>query len=183
MKQLLTALFILSALFIASCTAATTTNNSDTGPVNYASNPGFESGLDGWSSSEYTGTGMVYLTNDCKSGSNSVYILCTNYNETNSLVQYVAYQMNKTYLLSAYLKDVPANYKCIEIELCDMSSNKLTVSYSNVIVMYGWTGWTNVGLVLGPTNIPGFIKVSFCVIKNNGGTAELFVDDVVLTNY
>lgn len=191
MKYFLKALLLLFAVIGVSCgdSVTTSTSSPDSGLVYDVVNPGFETGLNGWAETGLTDMGYVIITNECSNGLQAAYLFCNYTNSNNGykgLLQYVAYQVNKTYALSAYLKDGEPNYKIMMIELCDTASNSLIVPYTNIAkISDGWTGWTNVSLVLLPTNAPGFIKVMFKVEKNNSGTgyAELFVDDVVLTNY
>lgn len=178
-------LALITALFIASCTAAKTADSSSGGgSANIIANSSFESGLGGWTTTDSSlGTnGDIFLTNDTVDGSQAVCIRTTN-NGTVGLVQYVAYQTNKIYVLSAYLKDSIPNYKNMVLELCDTSSNTLIPQYLNIFREQTWTGWTNIVLQIPATNIPGFIKVKFYVEKNISGEAEFIVDNVMLSNY
>lgn len=190
MKYLLKALVLFFSIIGVSCGAGVTTSSStDSGLVYDIVNPGFEAGLSGWTETGLSDMGYVILTNECSNGVQSAYLYCDYTNSNNGykgLMQYVAYQNNRTYALTAFLKDGEPNYKIMMIELCDTASNSLTVPYTNIArISGGWTGWTNVSLALLPTNVSGFIKVLFKVEKNSSGTgyAELFVDDVVLTNF
>jgi hypothetical protein len=186
MKYFLKAVLVLiTAIAAASCAAAAPADkgaSGNNGPVYDVVNPSFESGLSGWTETG-GGSGLVYITNESTNGTQSAYILCTNTGYTNGLDQYVSYRTNQTYKLSALLKDSVPNYKIMLIELCDTASNRLSTPYLSSLTLYGWSGWIGTNVVLAPTNVPGFIRVSFMVWKRISSIAELFVDGVVLTNY
>jgi hypothetical protein len=191
MASALRILAVIALLGVMSCSNSTTgSSGSSTGSVdpNVIVNSSFNSDLSGWT--EIKGganTGVVCLSNDISNtndGTMAAYIRA-DYVASSSIegiAQFVPYVANKTYVLSADLLDVPGYAKYMLIELCDTSSNSLATRYTNMFKSFGWTGWINKVLTLSPTNMAGFIKIHFYVSADNS-TVDMFIDNVVLTNY
>lgn len=177
MRVFVSALLFVAVLGVTAC-SNNVTSSSSSGSVdpNIAVNANFESGLTGW-----TTTGSVSLVSNTNNGSMAAYMVTPNGNS--GIVQYFAYDSNKTYVLSADLLDALGYSKNMQIELCDMNSNAFSSRRYNFFRSYGWTGWVNHSITFAPTNASGFIKIYFFVDSDGTATPDMTVDNVVLTNY
>ena len=179
MKALVSAVLFFAVFSVMSCSNSTTgSSTSSAGSADpYAIvNANFESGLTGWST-----MGSVSLVSNSSNATQAAYMVTSS--GTSGIVQYVPYDSNKTYVLSADLLDAPTCSKNMQIELCDMNSNTLSTRTYTPFRYSNWSGWTNVVLSLAPKNLSGFIKICFFVDSDGSATPDMTVDNVVLTNY